>query len=562
VKKFIPTLIAIILILLIGGGIVATKYIEKYSYTKEKQDLNEYYGLTAADDVAIVLQNEKISTKAKLIEGKVYLDFDSVSELLNDRFYVDSNENWFIYTTPDEIIKSQLGSSTYFIGNGESDFGQPVTVLKDGVIYVSLDYVRKFTKFDYTLFNDPARIQLDTKWEEQTQATISKDNAVRLKGGVKSPILREVVKGEQVIILDRMETWTKVKTDDSLMGYIENKYLENENQITPSPKSDYVEPEYTSIHRDYKINLAWHAIYTQSGNDSFEEYTSGTKGINVISPTWFSLTDNDGNFTSFADSSYVNRAHSQGMEVWALLDNFNTSVNTAELMSYTSKREKLINNLISELLRVGADGINLDFEQISYEAGEHYVEFIREISVACRANNLVLSVDNYVPRESTTHYNRKEQGIVADYVIIMGYDEHWGGGGVAGSVASLPYVLDGIEQTLREVPSEKVINAVPFYTRVWKTNGGEVTSEALGMDAAAQFVKDNGIETEWDDQCCQYYGEKTMNGILYQVWLEDNESIAAKLSVMDSHNLGGVAEWKLGFENKSVWDVIGTYLAK
>ena len=302
-KKFIPTIIAIILILLIGGGIVATKYIEKYSYTKEKQDLNQYYGLTAADDVAIVLQNEKIGTKAKLIEGKVYLDFDSVSELLNDRFYVDSNENWFIYTTPDEIIKSQLGSSTYFIGNGESDFGQPVTVLKDGVIYVSLDYVGKFTKFDYTLFNDPARIQLDTKWEEQTVATVNKDNAVRLKGGVKSPILREVSKGEQVIILDKMETWTKVKTDDSLMGYIENKYLENENQITPVAKSDYVEPEYTSIHRDYKINLAWHAIYTQSGNDSFEEYTSGTKGINVISPTWFSLTDNDGNFTSFADSS-------------------------------------------------------------------------------------------------------------------------------------------------------------------------------------------------------------------------------------------------------------------
>ena len=561
-KKFIPTIIAIILILIIGGGIVATKYIEKYSYTKEKQDLNEYYGLSQADDVAIVLQNEKISTKAKLIEGNVYLDFDSVSELLNDRFYVDNNENWLIYTTPTDIIKSQLNSGTYFINNGEQDFGMPVTTVKDGVIYVALDYVRKFTKFDYQLFNDPARIQLDTKWEEQTQATVNKDNAVRLKGGVKSPILREVSKGESVIVLDKMETWTKVKTDDSLMGYIENKYLENESVVTPAPKSTFEEPEYTSIHRDYKINLAWHAIYTQAGNDSFEEYTAGTKGINVISPTWFSLTDNDGNFTSFADSTYVNKAHGNGMEVWALLDNFNTAVNTAELMSYTSKRERLINNLISELLRVGADGINLDFEQISYEAGEHYVEFIREMSVACRANGLVLSVDNYVPRESTTHYNRKEQGIVADYVVIMGYDEHWGGGGVAGSVASLPYVLDGIEQTLREVPSQKVINAVPFYTRVWKTNGGDVTSEALGMEAAAAFVKDNGIEMEWDEECCQYYGEKTMNGILYQVWLEDNESIAAKLSVMDSHNLGGVAEWKLGFENKSVWDVIGTYLAK
>lgn len=223
-------------------------------------------------------------------------------------------------------------------------------------------------------------------------------------------------------------------------------------------------------------------------------------------------------------------------------------------------RERLINNLVSDTLAVGADGINLDFEQIAYEAGEHYVEFIRELSIACRANNLVLSVDNYVPRESTTHYNRREQGIVADYVIIMGYDEHWGGGGVAGSVASLPYVYDGIEQTLKEVPSYKVINAVPFYTRVWKNNGGDVTSDALGMDATQNFIKENNIETKWDEEACQYYGEKAMNGVLYQVWVEDNESIAAKLNVMDSHNLGGVAAWKLGFENKSVWDVIAGYL--
>ena len=248
--------------------------------------------------------------------------------------------------------------------------------------------------------------------------------------------------------------------------------------------------------------------------------------------------------------------------MWALLDNFSSDVNTAELMSYTSNREKLVNNLVNDLLMVGADGINLDFEQISYEAGEHYVQFIREMSVACRANGLVLSVDNYVPRESTTHYNRKEQGVVADYVIIMGYDEHWGSGGVAGSVASLPYVLDGIEQTLKDVPSEKVINAIPFYTRVWKTNGGDVSCDTLGMVDAIDFVKENGIETTWDEECCQNYGEKTMNGIDYQVWLEDNESIAAKLSVMDSHNLAGVAEWKLGFENSSVWDVIAAYLAK
>ena len=560
-KKFIPTLIAIILIILIGGGIVVSQYIEKYSYSKEKQDLNEYFGIEAADDVAIILQDNKLDTKAKLIEGSVYLDFDSVSELLNDRFYIDRNENWLIYTTPDDVIKSKLGENTYYVSNGEVDFTKPITVLKNETIYVSLDYVAKFTKFDYTLFEDPLRIQLDTTWEEQTVATVNKDNAVRYKGGIKSPILREV-KGETVVILDKMDTWTKVKTDDSLMGYIENKFLENETTVQKVAKTDFEEPQYSSIHRDYKINLAWHAIYTKAGNDTFDEYTAKTKGINVISPTWFSLTDNTGNYTSFADSDYVAKAHSKGMEVWALLDNFSSDVNTAELMSYTSNREKLVNNLVNDLLMVGADGINLDFEQISYEAGEHYVQFIREMSVACRANGLVLSVDNYVPRESTTHYNRKEQGVVADYVIIMGYDEHWGSGGVAGSVASLPYVLDGIEQTLKDVPSEKVINAIPFYTRVWKTNGGDVSCDTLGMVDAIDFVKENGIETTWDEECCQNYGEKTMNGIDYQVWLEDNESIAAKLSVMDSHNLAGVAEWKLGFENSSVWDVIAAYLAK
>ncbi len=561
-KKFIPTLIAIILIIIVGASVVGTQYIEKYSYSKETQNMEEYYRIESPDEVAIVLHDSRIDIKGKLLEGKVYLDFESVKKLLNDRFYVDTNENWLIYTLPDAVVKSPLESNVYYVANAEESMSSPITIIKGDTTYILLDYVQKYTNFTYTYFENPSRIQLDTKWDEKEVATITKDNAVRLKGGVKSPILREVKKGEQVVILDRMDTWTKVKTDDSMMGYIENKFLSDSTYETPSVAPVYEQPEFTSIHRDYKINLGWHAIYTMAGNDTIDEYTANTKGLNVISPTWFSLTDNDGNYTSFASSSYVSKAHSKGMEVWALLENLNTNVSTFEIMSYTSKRERLVNNLISDVLAVGADGINLDFEQISYGAGEHYVQFIREMSVACRANNIVLSVDNYVPRESTTHYNRKEQGVVADYVIIMGYDEHWGGGGVAGSVASLPYVLDGIEQTLEEVPSEKVINAIPFYTRVWKTNGGEVTSDALGMDAAKAFVNEYGLQTQWDEEACQNYAEKYMNGVLYQVWLEDNESIAAKLSVMDSHNLAGVAEWKLGFENPSVWDVITGYLNK
>lgn len=562
-KKFIPTLIAIILIIIVVLGLVGGKAYEKYSYSKEKKDMNQYYDLSALDDVAIVLQNEKIDTKAKLMEGRVYLDFDSVQDLLNNRFYLDKNENWLIYTTPTDVIKNPLGTGTYYISGGENTKEYQITAVRDDVVYIAMDYVKMFTNFTYEYFPNPNRIQLRTEWGQKTTATIKKDTAVRYRGGVKSEILREISEGEEVTVLEELETWVKVKTNDAIMGYVETKFLSAQSTVEELPPTDFVEPVYTNQVRDHKINMGWHAIYAVGGNDTLDSVTNNVgNSFNVISPTWFSLTDNEGNYSSFASSSYVDKAHSKGMEVWPLLDNFNANVSTLEIMSYSSKRAALVDRLIADLLAVGADGINLDFEQIPYEAGEHYVQFIREMSIKCRQNNLVLSVDNYVPKGNTEHYNRKEQGIVADYVIIMGYDEHWGSGGVAGSVASIGYVLDGIETTLRQVPANKVINAVPFYTRVWKTVGGNVTSEALGMDAAANFVNQNGVETYWDSEACQNYGEKQIGDTFYQVWLEDQQSIEAKLNVMDAHGIAGVAEWQLGFENAGIWNTIDSYMYK
>ena len=357
-----------------------------------------------------------------------------------------------------------------------------------------------------------------------------------------------------------MDNWTKVKTSDAMIGYIENKYLIKEETMQEIEVTDYQEPEYTSIHKDYKINLGWHQIMAQAANAAFDETVNSTGTMNVISPTWFSLIDNEGNISSLASLDYVDKAHARGMEVWALIDNFNTQVDTFEVLSYTSKRTFLIQNIMNQLLQYDIDGINIDFEQLNYDTGEHFTEFIRELSIQCRSNGIVLSVDNYVPRESTTHYNRKEQGVVADYVIIMGYDEHWGSGGVAGSVASIGFVEDGIKKTLEEVPENKVINAIPFYTRVWKTTAQQVTSEALGMEAAQNFITNNNVETRWDEENCQNYGEKQMGDTFYQVWLEDEQSIETKLTIMKKYNLAGVAEWKLGFESTSIWGIIDSYV--
>lgn len=559
-NKMLPVLIAVALIIVLGGIGAGSILLSKYGYSDETMNLEEYFNLATEDEVAIVLQNEHIETKAKLHQGVHYLDFDAVQDLLNDRFYHDVAEGLLLYTTPTEIIRTEVGSDSYLVSDEKVEAGYVTSFYEGEVLYVALDYVRNYTNFTYDPYTAPNRMQLTTQWDETTTAKVAKDTQIRYRGGVKSDILREVEKGEMVTVLEQFDNWTKVKTYDAFIGFVPSKTLKNIETAIPAVEPNYVEPEYTSLTRDYKINMGWHQVMSAAANDTLSSAVMANSNMNVISPTWFSLKSTDGDIRSIATQGYVDKAHGMGLEVWALIDNFDKDVSTYQTLSKTTSRTNLIRNLMSEVLKYGIDGINVDFEEVSYDAGEPFVQFIRELSIECRKEGIVLSVDNYVPRASTTHYNRKEQGIVADYVIIMGYDEHWGSGGVAGSVASLGFVEDGIVQTLEDVPANKVINALPFYTRVWKTNGDKVTSEALDMETARNFIKNNGVSMTWDATAGQNYGEVQRGNTLYQIWMEDKDSIEAKLAVMRKYGIGGVAAWKLGYETSDIWDAIGVYL--
>lgn len=563
-KKIIPIVIAIVLIIIIGGVTFGSRILEKYSYSKERADLNAYYGITGSQEAAIVLQDEIVEEKARISDGICYLDIATIHKYLNDRFYVDGGEGLLLYTLPEDIVRNSIGSSVKETAQGSEELGYTAATWEGDTLYVALDYIKQYTNFSYQLFTDPYRIQLTTEWPSYEVASISKNTQVRVKGGVKSEILTDVQKGDQVSVLEQMETWSKVKTTDSVIGYVENKRLTGIRSEQPIPVTDYQEPEYTSLTRDHKINLGWHVVASAGGNDTFNSVTANAKNLNVISPTWFKLCDNEGGYTSFASADYVQKAHDRGIEVWALIENieYKDSISMYEILSSTTTRQKLIDSLMNDLITYGIDGINVDFEQLSMDCGEHFVEFIRELSAACRKNGKVLSVDNYVPRDFNDYYDRKEQGIVADYVIVMGYDEHYAGSKEAGSVASIDYVEDGIAQTVKEVPAEKVINAIPFYTRIWETTGDGISSQAVDMVTAEQFISNHGITAEWDETTCQNYGEYTSGDSRYQVWLEDADSIKVKLNVMENYGIGGVAEWRLGFEKPEIWDVIGEYLDK
>lgn len=561
-KKIIPVVLAIVLIIIIGCVSFGGAIIDKYSYSKERADMDAYYEISSDSDVAVILQNEMIEERAKLIDGVYYFDIDTVHKYLNDRFYVDKNENLLLYSLPDDTVRTSIGSSVRENSLTNEDMGYVLSRFEGDMLYIAIDYVKEYTNFGYEVFTGPSRIQLDTVWEDVQVAEIKKDTAVRLRGGVKSEILTDVSAGDKVTVLEQMETWTKVKTKDSVIGYVENKRLGDIRSELPIPVTDYEEPQYTSVTRDYKINLGWHVIAGEAGNDTIYEVTKNTKGLNVISPTWFKICDNEGNYTSFASKSYVETAHEMGMEVWALIENieYRDSIDMYAILSSTTIRANLIDKLINEVLEKGIDGINVDFEQISVDCGEHYVQFIRELSIPCRQHGIVLSVDNYVPKGYNDHYGRKEQGVVADYVIIMGYDEHYAGSEVAGSVASIDFVEDGIAQTVAEVPANKVINALPFYTRIWETTPDSISSQAVGMEMAEEYVANHEIEIEWDDETCQNYGEYTVGDTIHQVWLEDEKSIQVKLTIMDKYGIGGVASWRLGFEKPEIWDEIVGYL--
>ena len=431
---------------------------------------------------------------------------------------------------------------------------------QEDTYYLDLEFIKMYTDMEYTLYENPNRLVIRTKWTDAQMVTVNEKSAIRQKGGIKSVILTEAQEGELLYLEEEMENWSRVSTEDGYTGYIKKEDISQPETVTLEHTS--TAPVYTNIRKDYKINLGWHQVTSAEGNAALESIVANTQGLNTISPTWFSVIDNAGTISSLASIDYVNQAHAMGMEVWGLIDNFNTNADTLTFLSDTQVRTNIINQLMEQADSVGLDGINLDFESITEEQAPHYVQFIRELSIACRNRGLVFSIDNPVPMPYNQYYDRKEQGIVADYVIIMGYDEHYSGDTEAGSVASLEFVKNGILDTLEEVPAEKIINGIPFYTRLWTEpfGGGNLISEAMGMQSAADYVVANGMDTYWDETLGQTVATLETEEALYSMWLEDEQSIAEKMKLVQEYQLAGVAEWKLGLEKASVWSVISQYL--
>lgn len=562
-RKFIPVIIICVVLATLALAAVAF-IVERNRPSKKYTDLYAYYGIEQ-DMMAVVLNGEIIGN-TYYYEDDVYLSMDFVMENINDRFYHDAGRDMLLYTTDTQIYEIPFDSMEFTLSGGVVESEYKIAVRIGDEVYIAVDFLEDKSFYTYKVVENPKRLVIIPDDTIIASIIFTEDAKVRTEASVKAPIISDASVDEMnwYIITDvAKKGWSEVKCIDGRKGFVKIDEIMSDEVITFD--SGYQGLEYISCRKDYDIVLMWHAIYNMDANAKISELLADSKGVTTVSPTWYKIANETGSIYTMADKAYVDYVHSLGMEVWPLISDFTSAEpngwKISDLFDNTLNRRNLIDNIMSEIDNYGYDGINIDFEYIKQDSADGFIQFIRELSIKCREKQVVLSIDNYVPKAHTKHYNRKAQGECADYVIVMGYDEHYRGGGVAGSVASISFVKEGILDTLKEVPADKLINGIPFYTRLWAEKTDETGKKVLdatsySMDAALKMVETLGLTMEWDEEVCQYVAEGLVDGVHYSIWLEEERSMAAKMELVWDNNLAGIAAWSLGMEKKEIWDVL------
>lgn len=516
-----------------------------------------------------------------LSEGtELYLPFDLLKEKVDPYIYFDADSEQVVITNEHQVftlkhsflhehLKDEQVALQFPVRNIDGEVYIPTSPLKD--IY-SLT-LRKFEEYQVVELIEDSMPQLrgEVSLQERTQKDKEETKEyVRTGPSYQEPYVQEVTGGNQVRIFSEKNQWYQVQTEEGAIGFLPKEFVQlkeigvvNKETEQTEDKNKYV--PWKPLGK--KINLTWEHVVSRSPNP---DTITPPPGVNVVSPTWFHLQDDQGQLKNLADSRYVDWAHQHGYQVWALVTNDFNPDRTHAVLSSFEKRKNVILQLVHFAEIYQLDGINIDFENVYLKDKENLVQFIRELTPYLHELGLVVSIDVTIKSTSemwSMFLDRKALAETVDYVMVMTYDEHWASSPIAGSVASLPWVERGLQGVLEEVPPEKLILGIPFYTRLWKEEVNEhgqtvVSSKAYSMPAIETWLAERGVKASLDETTGQYYAEykDEKENVVYKVWLEDEYSIQQRVELVHKYNLAGIASWRRGFEKPIIWEVIEQHL--
>lgn len=517
-----------------GTSKISTKY-DKFNFLTEDKDIDK-------DDFCIE-------------DGMIYLSLDYIKEYLDKGIEYDEStgEVKINNNHANKILK--LNEYEAKFNSGTIDLRAPV-IEKNGKIMLPIEAFI----YDYDVrlrYNKDIRLLLlDYRDKEYDLTKTTSETLLRESASKRSPIIKKLPQGEELYVYEEKGKFYKVRMPEGYAGYVLKKDLD-ENFEKVSLKST---SKNTS---DGPINLTWDYTYAEHSEDKINQIKD-IKGLDVIIPTWFSIRNGNGDMIDRGNQNYIKKYKDLGIDVWAYLDNsFDPNI-THEALSNENTRKKVINKTLELCKKYGMKGINIDFEHTNIDDRDYITDFVREFRQSA-GDDFIITVD-VTPQISADvtkePYDRKALAEIADYMVVMAYDQHWGSSEKAGSVAQYKWVEGSVNVLFRNIPNKKMILGVPLYTRIWKEAGGKVTSKTISMDEVARIIAAKGLKPVWDKESQQNYIEYQENNADYKIWIEDANSLEKKVSLVNKYNLAGVGSWRLGFETPNIWDVISKELDK
>lgn len=542
-----------LLIVALIGSVIGSIIV--FAPSKKEVDPLTYFNEFRQGQLNCVYEDIRIDMEKPIINSndQFYVSYELAKTYIDEKIFYDVAEGLVTITNLEQIRRIKPYENTMTV-NDETLALQTPFIIEEGILYIPQDYLEEEYGVAIEFGKDERLVCISNLNIQKPVGMIKKrKSALRTHPDKQTQIVDQVTKGERVIIYKEENGYMRVRNENGIIGYIPSSHVAV-GEMTPlkTDKTYSLAPMSESL--EGKVKLVWDQMTSRASGDwSIPKYRN-INGANVIAPTWFEFEDEQGHLMDRGSKAYVDSAHAKGMQVWALIShNFTEPELTKTILTSTAKRQYVIDQLLEAATRYGFDGINVDIENVQADFAEEWIQFMRELSVQAKRADLSITVDVYMPSAWSTHYQRDKLAQIVDYFIVMAYDQHWSGSEQAGPIAGLNWVEEGIQLNLEEVPKEKLVLGIPFYTRVWEETESDISSKSYGIAASQSILEQWGVTPVYDEEYGQDYAQKIEGNKVFHMWIEDEKTVLKKIQFINDYDLAGYAGWKLGLETKDVW---------